>query len=354
MDSRSLFLISVLSVLGFMATASRLLPEPNASMIYGFETEESLESLFEEWLTEQAKIYSDEFEKSTRFAIFKDNLRLINEHNSKQSSYKLGLNKFADLTFEEFKALHLKTKFRKNVRSHQALTFSYENVNSGDVPSAVDWRKSGAVTPVKDQGMCGSCWAFSTIGAVEGINQIKTGKLISLSEQELVSCDVTNNTQGCEGGYMDYGFEFIVQNKGIDSEKDYPYTAADDTCIKRKENTDVASISAYEDVPANSEKNLKKAVAHQPVSVAIDAGDFSFQLYTSGIFNGPCGTDLDHGVTAVGYGTAADEDFWIVKNSWGAGWGEEGYIRIQRNVPEAEGMCGIAMMASYPTLMRWL
>ncbi|KAI7739578.1 hypothetical protein M8C21_016155 [Ambrosia artemisiifolia] len=194
------------------------------------------------------------------------------------------------------------------------------------------------------------CWAFSTIAATEGITGITTGKLISLSEQELMDCDRSGEDQGCEGGYMDDGFDFIVKNKGINTEAAYPYKAVDATCNTKKEGVAAAKITGHEDVPANSESALLKAVAMQPVSVAIDAGEADFQFYSSGVFNGTCGTELDHGVTAVGYGTSDDGvKYWLVKNSWGTSWGEEGYIRMQRDVEAKEGLCGIAMMASYPT-----
>ncbi|KAG6424937.1 hypothetical protein SASPL_115360 [Salvia splendens] len=280
---------------------------------------ENLVSVYESWLAKHGKSYNAISEKGDRFEIFKDNMKFINEHNSVDRPYKLGLNRFADLTTRREK-----------------------------LPDSVDWRDKGAVAPIKDQGQCGSCWAFSTIGAVEGVNQIVTGDLNVLSEQELVDCDTSSN-QGCNGGYMDDAFAFIVKNGGIDTEIDYPYSGVDGTCDINRKNARVVSIDSYEDVPENDEKALKKAVANQPIAVAIEAGGRAFQLYESGVFTGHCGTELDHGVVAVGYGTEKGKDYWIVRNSWGTSWGEEGYIKVERNVANVStGKCGIAMEASYP------
>ncbi|XP_047336388.1 senescence-specific cysteine protease SAG39-like [Impatiens glandulifera] len=300
----------------------------------------------ERWMTEQGRIYKDEAEKEKRYTIFKDNVEMIESFNrATDKPYKLGINQFADLTNQEFK---LRNKFKSHVCSDTTL-FKYQNISA--VPATMDWREKGAVTPIKDQGQCGCCWAFSAVAATEGIAQITTGKLISLSEQELVDCDVNGQDQGCNGGLMDDAFGFIQSNGGLTSESNYGYVGSDGTCNKKKESNHAATITGYEDVPANSESSLLKAVANQPVSVAIDAGGSDFQFYSSGVFTGECGTELDHGVTAVGYGIADDgiTKYWIVKNSWGESWGEEGYIRMQRDIEAKEGLCGIAMEASYPT-----
>ncbi|XP_022635955.1 cysteine proteinase RD21A [Vigna radiata var. radiata] len=193
-----------------------------------------------------------------------------------------------------------------------------------------------------------SCWSFSAIGAVQGINKIVIGELISLSEQELVGCD-TGYNMGCNGGLMDYAFEFIINNGDIDSEEDYPYRAVDGICDQYRKNVKVVSIDSYKDVNSYDESALKKAVANQPVSVAIERGGREFQLCSSGVFSRRCGTTLDHGVVVVEYGTENDHDYWIMRNSWGADWGEEGYIRIERNLGNSRsGKCGIAIEPSYP------
>ncbi|XP_072952950.1 oryzain alpha chain-like [Typha angustifolia] len=320
---------------------------------YGERSEEEVRRLYRSWMAEHRKSYNAIDEEEKRFEIFKDNLRYIDQHNAAADAgvhaFRLGLNRFADLTNEEYRAKFLGVRAEGSHRRRDEGEGSDRyRLRAGDaLPDSVDWRKKGAVVSVKDQGSCGSCWAFSTIAAVEGINQIVTGDLISLSEQELVDCDTSYN-QGCDGGLMDYAFEFIINNGGIDTEEDYPYNARDGRCDTYRKNARVVSIDSYEDVPVNDEKALQKAVANQPISVAIEAGGRAFQLYQSGIFTGICGTELDHGVTAVGYGTENGKDYWIVKNSWGGDWGEDGYVKMERNIAAATGKCGIAMEASYP------
>ncbi|CAA7407246.1 unnamed protein product [Spirodela intermedia] len=305
--------------------------------------------LFESWMSKHGRVYESLEEKLRRFQVFKGNLLHIDQTNRRRASYWLGLNEFADLSHDEFKAMYLGVKVNaareRRASSSGEGSFRYAAVQS--LPKAVDWRKKGAVTRVKNQGACGSCWAFSTVAAVEGINQIVTGNLTTLSEQELVDCDSLNS--GCSGGLMDNAFSFIVSNGGLHTEDDYPYLMEEGTCDEKREELDVVTINGYEDVPVNSEESLLKALAHQPVSVAIEASNRDFQFYSGGVFDGPCGTELDHGVAAVGYGSSKGQDYIIVKNSWGSKWGEKGYIRMKRNTGNPEGLCGINKMASYPT-----
>lgn len=311
-------------------------------------SEQALKELHQAWMVKHGKVYNGVGEVDQRYQIWKDNLRYIAEQNEAVSTYSLGLNKFADMSHEEFKAQYLGARMdlsRRQLRSGNSKSFKYANVES--VPDSVDWRKEGAVAYVKDQGSCGSCWAFSTTGSVEGINAIVTGELVALSEQELVDCDTKIN-QGCNGGLMDYAFQFIINNGGIDTEEDYPYKGYGGKCDTARLNAKVVTIDDYEDVPYNNEQALVKAVANQPVSVAIEAGGRDFQFYSKGVFTGSCGTNLDHGVLAVGYGTENGVDYWIVKNSWGAAWGEEGYLRMQRGTGKAAGLCGINIEPSYP------
>ncbi len=214
------------------------------------------------------------------------------------------------------------------------------------LPTSVDWRTS-AVTGVKNQGSCGSCWAFSATGAMEGINKIKTGSLISLSEQQLVDCSKAYGNNACNGGLMDNAFKYAKANK-METEADYPYTGRAGTCTYSSAKGKVL-LTGLTDVTANSGSQLQAAVAQQPVSVAIEADKSVFQSYTGGIITSTtCGTSIDHGVLAVGYGSSSGTDYWIVKNSWGASWGEKGYVRIGRTTGGGAGICGIQSQPSYP------
>ncbi|KAK4423899.1 Vignain [Sesamum alatum] len=309
-------------------------------------SDENLWNLYERWRSHHT-VSRDLTEKQKRFNVFKANVQHIHKVNQMDKPYKLKLNKFADMTNLEFRnSYSSKIKHHRMLRGSRASTgFMYEKADN--LPASIDWRKQGAVTAIKNQGNCGSCWAFSTVVGVEGINKIKTGNLVSLSEQELVDCEKDND--GCNGGLMENAYEFIKKQGGLTTENVYPYKATDGSCDAAKMNAPVVRIDGHEGVPENNEEALMKAVANQPVSVAIDASGSNMQFYSEGVYTGDCGTELDHGVGLVGYGTTVDgTKYWTVKNSWGTEWGEQGYIRLQRDIDAVEGLCGIAMEASYP------
>ncbi|KAL6637868.1 hypothetical protein ACP70R_025440 [Stipagrostis hirtigluma subsp. patula] len=303
----------------------------------------------ERWMAEHGRTYKDEAERARRLEIFRANAKRIDAFNAAgEHGHRLATNRFADLTDDEFRAA--RTGYRPPAAAAAASgRFRYENVSLADAPRSMDWRTMGAVTGVKDQGDCGCCWAFSAVAAVEGLTKIRTGRLMSLSEQELVDCDVDGDDQGCDGGLMDNAFQFIARRGGLAAESTYPYRGEDGSCRSRAAAAVAASIRGHEDVPPNNEGALMAAVSRQPVSVAINGADFVFRFYDGGVMGGAgCGTELNHAITAVGYGTASDgTGYWLMKNSWGASWGEGGYVRIRRGV-RGEGVCGLAKLPSYP------
>ncbi|XP_071639957.1 procathepsin L [Temnothorax longispinosus] len=308
-----------------------------------------------EWFifkTHHKKVYQSPIEEGYRMKIFLDNTRKIAEHNRKyemkEVPYKLGMNKYGDMLHHEF--VSTLNGFNKSVSAGiESVGASFISPANVELPREVDWRKHGAVTAVKDQGHCGSCWAFSTTGSLEGQHFRNTGVLVSLSEQNLVDCSGKYGNNGCNGGLMDQAFQYVRDNRGLDTEKSYPYEAENDKCRYNPRNSGAIDVG-YVDIPQEDEEKLKAAVATVgPVSVAIDASHPSFQLYREGVYYDPdCSEEsLDHGVLVVGYGTDSEtgQDYWLVKNSWGETWGENGYIKMARN---KNNHCGIATSASYP------
>uniref|UniRef100_A0ACD5XT21 Uncharacterized protein n=1 Tax=Avena sativa TaxID=4498 RepID=A0ACD5XT21_AVESA len=339
-----------------------------------FATEETdpmrlrmMEGRFQRWKAEHSKTYATLAEERHRLRVYAHNIRYIEATNDDAGAgltYELGETAYTDLTSDEFMAMYtapplsssdddtatIITTHAGPIHASSGQLQVYLNESAG-APASVDWRASGAVTPVKNQGQCGSCWAFSTVAVVEGIHQIKTGKLASLSEQELVDCDTLDS--GCDGGVSYHALQWITSNGGIAAEDDYPYTAKDDACDTMKLAHHVASISGFQRVATRSEASLTNAVAMQPVAVSIEAGGANFQHYSNGVYNGPCGTKLNHGVTVVGYAQdeQTGESYWIVKNSWGEKWGDKGYLRMKKDiVGKPEGICGMAIRPSFPLM----
>jgi len=310
-------------------------------------SEEPARRAFEDFVRKYGRSYKDAAEERFRFAVFEANYQYVQAQNSKHQSFTLEVNEFADQSPHEFKTTRFGLSKPSANKLWKGLPHLGTDLYSGAaLPDAVDWTSKGAVTPPKNQQQCGSCWAFSTTGAVEGAWEIATGKLVSLSEQQLVDCSKDNN--GCGGGDMDMAFSFLKDND-VCTESSYAYTAKNGVCAESTCDTAIpkGSVTGYFDVPVDDEKALMEAVAQQPVSVAIEADQMAFQLYHGGVLTKVCGNKLDHGVLLVGYGTDNGTDYWKVKNSWGASWGEEGYIRLERGLPKA-GECGIKSQASYP------
>lgn len=311
-----------------------------------------LDVIKEEWKAfkmEFNKIY-EEVEDLFRMKVFMENKQKIAKHNQLfgqgKKSYSLAMNKFGDLLHHEF--VSSVNGFKRNYKDSLSNGSVFLMPSHVSLPESVDWRDEGYVTPVKDQGSCGSCWSFSSTGSLEGQHFRKTGKLVSLSEQNLIDCSGKYGNEGCNGGLMDQAFEYIEYNHGIDTEESYPYKGKQGRCHYKKSHKG-ATDTGYMDIPSGNETALQGAVATVgPISVAIDASHETFQFYNKGVYDEQsCDSQaLDHGVLVVGYGTSDDgKDYWIVKNSWGPTWGDEGYILMSRN---KDNQCGIATQASYP------
>lgn len=322
---------------------------------------------FQEWIKEHEKIYESVEEMINRFEIWLENHLLIEEHNNREPkpNFLLGHNQFSDLTNKEFQEYNRLGEYSPGVMTTggienaesiarrleevEDVSSSFTESMSADIPDYVDWVEAGAVTNVKNQGRCGSCWAFSAAGSLESAYYLKTGRLVSLSEQQLVDCD--SKDQGCNGGLMDSAFMYDEMSGGLCALDDYPYVAVQNTCDIECRKVRGSAAKSYVDI-AHDPDALMAAIAQQPVAVAIQANQMKFQMYKSGVFDEYCFQHIDHGVVAVGYGTDEESslDYWKIKNSWSEKWGDQGYIRIARSSLSRLGRCGILAAASYPVL----
>jgi len=297
-------------------------------------SEEVFQSEFTEFVAEFDKSYSvPEFFK--RYSVFKDNYETIVRHNNGNSTWTMGVNQFSDLTAEEFEALYLRGLA---VGEWQAMPSAQQYIET--LAGEKDWRKDGAVTPVKNQAQCGSCWAFSTTGTIEGWDFLKTKSLKSLSEQQLVDCSGSTGNQGCNGGWPKWAMTYLERNGGSCDQQAYPYTGRDGSC--KKTCAPVSKPTAHKEL--TNEAQLTEAIEAAPVSIAITASS-AFQSYKTGIFTGACPGQVNHAVLLTGYGTQGTTDYWWIKNSWGASWGDQGYIRF----PRGQNKCQMGYASVYPT-----
>jgi len=313
------------------------------------------------------KTYDDNAEESKRFDVFMSNLQYITGENAKGHNFTLGVNQFSDLTPEEFATQN--TGWAKpDALFGDVPHLGNHTWDGSDLPESIDWTTKGAVTPVKNQGQCGSCWAFSAVGALEGARQLKTGNLTSLAEQQFVDCPSKLNIPpllGCNGGAMSGAFDFAKKH-AICTEASYKYTAKGGSCkssscdigIPQGKVMGYKGLAPLARIIPGTEKELMSAVAQQPVSVGIEAASAPFQHYKSGVFSGDCGSMplglIDHGVLLVGYGTdpAAGGNYWKIKNSWATTWGDSGYVRLKRGDEGKYGQCHILSSASYPIVSK--
>ncbi|KAL6846216.1 hypothetical protein ACP4OV_023664 [Aristida adscensionis] len=357
MAHRRLLLLAVLSLAATAAAASSAFSESNPIRAVTDRPASALESAvlatlgrtrdalrFARFAVRYGKSYEDAAEVQRRFRIFSESLELVRSTNRKGLPYRLGINRFADMSWEEFRASRLGA-----AQNCSATLAGNHRMRGGELPETKDWREDGIVSPVKDQGHCGSCWTFSTTGALEAAYTQATGKPVSLSEQQLVDCAGAYNNFGCHGGLPSQAFEYIKYNGGLDTEESYPYKGVNGICHYSPNDVGV-KVADSVNITLGAEDELKDAVGLvRPVSVAFEVID-GFRMYKSGVYTSDhCGTtpmDVNHAVVAVGYGVENGVPYWLIKNSWGADWGDHGYFKMEMG----KNMCGIATCASYPVV----
>jgi len=295
-----------------------------------------IESAFLGYITEFGKSYSNMAEYEHRLSNFAQKHSVIRAHNAENTDYKLGHNKMSDWTEEEYASiLTYKPNMVDTVAAVEASPMGY---------SPVDWRSTSCLSPVQDQGQCGSCWAFSSVASMENKYCAQNGTLYKLSEQQLVDC--VNLCFGCNGGNAALAFRYWESHNAM-SEASYAYTAKDGTCAYNASSATPVKAVSYTGVTADSPDSMKATLVNNIMSVAIQANQLSFQLYSSGVFtNTNCGTQLDHATNVVGWGSESGMDYWIMRNSWGATWGESGYMRLE--IVDGVGLCGIQMQPNFP------
>jgi len=340
--------IIALATIAAIVTAAGLYKISHQSLNQDLPVPTSVYQTWMSWKMRNGKAYGTDSEEKFRLQRFYQNVIKIQNHmNNKEATWEMELNQFADLSVKEFAATYRNMKPDAQEDTKEALILSTESV-----AESKDWRAEGAVTDVKDQGQCGSCWAFSTTGGLEGLNFLTNKKLEAFSEQQLVDCNGFNlwpfniGNMGCNGGLMSRAWPY-VERKGIETESNYPYLAKTGSC-HYDEKKALFKNKSWEKVRAGDNDQLVAAISQRPVPVAINADPL--QLYKGGIINDwSCSSMIDHGVLAVGYGSENGKLFYLVKNSWGAKWGEAGYFRFERKTGKGTGMCGITNQPSYPT-----
>jgi C1A family cysteine protease len=316
-----------------------------------------VEKLFSGFVSKFQRNYRNNNEYNTRLSNFKRNQEIIEAHNAGSNSFQLEANKFADLSPEEFQSMMGLKNIDIDEATINAEAESFQSCQCEDtqpVTNGVDWRTKGVVANIKNQASCGGCYAFSSMETLQALYHLKKGpassptSVINLSEQQVIDCSSGYKNQGCSGGLMSYTFDYLKANS-IMLEADYTYTAKKGTC-KYSSTKGQFKVTSYVNLPKNDPAALLEAVNSRPVSVALRASSSVFQLYKSGIIDSTsCGTTIDHAVVVIGYGTEGGKDYWLLKNSWGTTWGEQGFFRIARTTSKDAGICGMLQLSSYPS-----